>query len=175
MISLKRKRQPNSESGDANDSYHKDQEEEAVGSNVVHAPETPSKRRRGRPPGSVTKPQSTTNTPLKKATTHSTPKGKRLFETPSKSKPDSSIETENEVGNPIVRNADRSARRKSARTLVDQTLTLDDHQDDEEVDEEDTLAKRIWDADEGDEEDDAVRGSSDEGDSIPDPAVPVTP
>ncbi|KAL9021036.1 MAG: hypothetical protein Q9185_001704 [Variospora sp. 1 TL-2023] len=175
MISLKRKRQPTSESGNPNDSYNEDQEEEAVASNVVQAPETPSKKRRGRPPGSVTKPRSTTNTPLKKATTNSTPKGKRLFETPSKFKPGSSIGTENEVGIPIVRNADRSARRKSARTLIDQTLTLDDDQDDQGVDEEDTLAKRIWDADEGDEEDDAVRGSSDEGDFVPDPAVPVTP
>ncbi|KAI4118919.1 MAG: hypothetical protein LQ345_001106 [Seirophora villosa] len=172
-MSLKRKRQTNQEKTTANGSYHRDQEGEVVNLNVVQAPETPSKRRRGRPPGSTTKPKPTVNTPLKQATPRSTPKGNKPFETPSKAKPASSINAGDEVGNPVVRNADRSARRKSVRTLIHQNGTLDDDQD-EEVDEEDSLAKRIWDVDEGEEEDDVVRGSSDK-DSVPDPVLPVTP
>ncbi|MCJ1303964.1 Origin recognition complex subunit 2 [Hypocenomyce scalaris] len=104
--------------------------------------ETPTKRPRGRPPGSTTKPKSDPNG-------IETPKavGKKLFTTPSKSlaegSPNGTIS--------LDRNADRSARRKSARTIIERTIT-GDISDDNDLDEEDTLARQIWDADEPEEE-----------------------
>ncbi len=116
---------------------------------AVKAPETPSKRPRGRPPGSGRKakslvpgiePQSTQGTPKLKL------KGKVLFETPTKPREDNATDTPV----PIVRNANRSARRKSARAVIKQTIA-DNLSEDNEFDEEDILARQIWDADEAED------------------------
>ncbi|KAL8939636.1 MAG: hypothetical protein Q9216_003244, partial [Gyalolechia sp. 2 TL-2023] len=128
-----------------------------------HAPETPSKKRRGRPPGSATKSKTTPNSARHQAIPRSAQKGKKLFETPTKTNSDVATD-------PIIRNPDRSARRKSARTLVERTVTAADQ--DGEAEEEDSLAKRIWAADEADE-DDIHEDSDDE--PIADPTTPVTP
>ncbi|KAI4146025.1 MAG: hypothetical protein L6R39_003619, partial [Caloplaca ligustica] len=166
-MSLKRKRQTNHGSINGTGSYGEQQEGATSSVNVGQVPETPSKRRRGRPPGSTTKPKPTPDSRRHQDTPRSKQRGKGIFETPTKTKPAAS----NEAGNPIVRNADRSARRRSARTLVERTIAADDNID-EDIEEESSLAKRIWDADEADE--DNVRGSSDE-EAIADPAAPVTP
>ncbi|KAI4185238.1 MAG: hypothetical protein L6R41_004242 [Letrouitia leprolyta] len=130
--------------------------------NRDHAPETPSKKRRGRPPGSTTKLKTTPNHPRHQKTPRSAQRGKKTFETPTKTKSDVTT-------NPVPQNADRSARRKSVKTLLERTVAADDQ--DEEL-EEDILAKRIWDADEA-EEDDIHKDSDDE--PIADPAPPNTP
>lgn len=124
--------------------YGRDKDRETITS-ALKAPETPSKRPRGRPPGSGKKswslvgavePQPAQGTPKSKI------KGKVLFETPTKAREDV---TDTPV--PLVRNVDRSARRKSARTVIKQTIA-DDLSEDNELDEEDLLARQIWDADE---------------------------
>jgi origin recognition complex subunit 2 len=77
-----------------------------------------------------------------------TPRSNRklVFETPSKS---AKADTPN--GTPtIVRNADRSARRKSNRRILERTLNGDES-DEEVIDEEDELAEQIL--GDGDEED----------------------
>ncbi|KAL8943205.1 MAG: hypothetical protein Q9211_001074 [Gyalolechia sp. 1 TL-2023] len=164
-MSLKRKRQgineglEEDERPSTNGLQDKQQDGETLPLNGNHAPETPSKKRRGRPPGSTTKPKSTPNTPKHQATPRSIPRGKKLFETPTQTKSD-----------PIFRNADRSARRNSARTLIERTVTAKDQ--DEEAEEEDILARRIWDADEAEEDD--IRDDSDD-EAIADPASPITP
>ena len=84
-------------------------------------------------------------------------KGKLLFTTPKKSREATTV---NLTPNP-VRNADRSARRKSARTLIERTIT-GDVSDDNDL-EEDELAKKIRDEEEseGDEIQSDVEGISD--------------
>ncbi|KAF4543564.1 Origin recognition complex subunit 2 [Lasiodiplodia theobromae] len=78
-----------------------------------------------------------------------TPKSQRrvLFATPTKHDDD---EDETPNGTPtIVRNADRSARRKSARRLLQRDI--DGDQSDEGIEDEDALARQIWDDEEADE------------------------
>ncbi|KAL8721168.1 MAG: hypothetical protein Q9225_002093 [Loekoesia sp. 1 TL-2023] len=172
-MSLKRKRQDNN--GDVNENerpianglHDEQQERETSFLNIDQTPVTPSKKRRGRPPGSTTKLKSTPEAPRHQDTPRSIQRGKKLFQTSSKVESD----IQNEGTNPIVRNADRSARRKSARTLIERTVAADDQ--DEELDEEDSLAKRIWDADEAEEA--SSHGGSDEEEPVADPAIPGTP
>ncbi|OJD38828.1 origin recognition complex subunit 2 [Diplodia corticola] len=98
-----------------------------------------------------------------------TPRSQRrvLFATPSKHDDD---EDETPSGTPtIVRNADRSARRKSARRLLQRTI--DGGQSDEDVEDEDALARQIWDEEEVDE-----LGEDEEAIAASEPAaVPETP
>ncbi|KAI9805203.1 MAG: hypothetical protein M1825_001039 [Sarcosagium campestre] len=110
---------------------------------------TPTKRKRGRPPGSKNKSRKEVNgvasppSPLAHRTP-STPKStsKGLFSTPTKLRQVFSAQS----GSPIPRNADRSARRKSARALL-----AADHDVDSDSDpgENSLLARRIWDAEGG--------------------------
>lgn len=96
---------------------------------------TPSKRGRGRPKGSKNTPKKAgVSTPIKSS------QGKRLFATPIRA-------TGLEIGTlSIERNADRSARRKSARALIERTIgdELSDGEEDED------LARDICDFDEDD-------------------------
>ncbi len=79
--------------------------------------ETPSKKGRGRPKGTKNKPRSDDMTGTPKS-----PKGKKLFSTPKKSQG-------------ILDNAaDRSARRKSARSLIERAMADDISGDEEEED-----------------------------------------
>ncbi|GME46394.1 origin recognition complex subunit 2 [Neofusicoccum parvum] len=97
-----------------------------------------------------------------------TPRSQRrvLFATPSKHHED---EDDTTNGTPtIVRNADRSARRKSARRLLQRTINGD--QSDEDIEEEDALARQIWDEEEADE-----LGQDEEDVVVPEVAVPDTP
>ncbi|KAL8704258.1 MAG: hypothetical protein Q9201_002567 [Fulgogasparrea decipioides] len=166
-MSLKRKRQVDLESLKENEqpTVRNSQvglpDGESVSLDLDLASETPSKKRRGRPPGSKTKPKPTPDT----SRFQDTPK--RLFETQS----NAVSKGTDEAGIHLIRNADRSARRKSARTLIERTITTDEGQDDE-LDQADSLAKRIWDADEA--EDDDIRDSSNE-EAIADPTIPLTP
>lgn len=98
-----------------------------------------------------------------------TPRSQRrvLFATPTKQHDE---EDDTPDGTPsIVRNADRSARRKSARRLLQRTINGD--QSDEDEEEEDALARQIWDDEEADEL------GEDAGDNtVPEEAaVPETP
>ncbi|OCL14516.1 ORC2-domain-containing protein [Glonium stellatum] len=117
--------------------------------------ETPSKRKRGDQPlargihyGKVNR-----NAEISKNGINGpgTPRSQRrvLFSTPTKSRQEESTN-----GTPtIVRNADRSARRKSARRLIERTINGDES-DEEVLDEEDTLAQQILGEDEDDEDED---------------------
>ncbi|KAL8745776.1 MAG: hypothetical protein Q9190_002133, partial [Brigantiaea leucoxantha] len=121
---------------------------------VSAAPETPSKKRRGRPPSAS------------KSTSRSNGKSRLVFSTPIKQEK----EKESNHNVSIGRNADRSARRKSARILVQQTIANEGSGDDSV--EEDTLAQDIWDADADEDE-----GLSDgvENHSAADNGPPETP
>ena len=131
--------------------------------------ETPTKARRGRPPGSAQKVKPLLNgvEPKSQLGTPSKPKGKDLFSTPVKAAGGSS----GHGATSIIKNADRSARRKSARNIVERTAT-NDFSDEEDAEEEDVLARKIWDADEAESED--QQGEAD-GESGPDDTVPTTP
>ncbi|KAF6223557.1 hypothetical protein HO133_000400 [Letharia lupina] len=136
----------------------------------IASPEgTPTKARRGRPPGSAQKAKALPNgvasrsqqgTPLKS-------KGNDLVSTPVKAA--SGANGHGAVA--AVGNADRSARRKSVRTIVERTAT-DGFSDEEDVEEEDILARKIWDADEAESEDQQEEA---DGELRADDAVPTTP
>ncbi|KAL8803605.1 MAG: hypothetical protein Q9182_003110 [Xanthomendoza sp. 2 TL-2023] len=166
-MSLKRRRQNDQDSIKENEQSLARSSQTDLPCDPDKAPETPSKRRRGRPPGSTNKPKSTLADSQHAITLQARPKSRKLFETPSKSK---HPESEG-LGTLIVRNADRSARRKSARTLVGRTIAIDDGEAEEE-DQEGSLAKQIWDADEVD--DNNVQKSNDE-EPIAASVAPETP
>ncbi|KAL8794876.1 MAG: hypothetical protein Q9195_002588 [Heterodermia aff. obscurata] len=109
---------------------------------------TPSKPRRGRPPGSGKKTKATANAFQERTNQGTSPsnsngKGKLLFVTPRKSHQEDHGDEGPPI--PITRNADRSARRKSARRLIERTIT-DLPSEEEELDEGGTLAQKIWNA-----------------------------
>ena len=129
--------------------------------------ETPTKVRRGRPPGSGQngKGHSNGRGPQSQPGTPSKIKSNGPFSTP--------IKAASGIGNvsaPTVGNADRSARRKSARSIVERTAT--DGFGDEDAEEEDVLASKIWDADEVESEDQQEETDGEPGD---DDTVPTTP
>ncbi|MCJ1457202.1 Origin recognition complex subunit 2 [Mycoblastus sanguinarius] len=176
----KRKRQEGGESAEEGGSVSTRKKTRVGHANSQNGPEdsgpsttmemdTPTKPRRGRPPGSGQKPKQPPNCIDFRAEqgTPSKAKGNTLFSTPSKTL----AESDGESPAPIVRNADRSARRKSARTLVAQN-TADGLSDNDDLVEEDTLARKIWEADEG-VSDDEQREAGDE--LAADDAVPSTP
>ena len=128
-------------------------------------PETPPKRRRGRPPSSTTKSIATPQSSSFQDTSASTHSAQRLSQTPSRA------ERAKLRSYATVRNADQSARRKSARAMVERAMAPGQGHDGES-DEEDGLAERIWDADEvGDEE---LQGNSDD-EPLANAVEPVTP
>ena len=98
----------------------------------------PMKARRGRPPSNIHKGQVSGTTPVKAL------KGKKLFSTPVKSNGSA------EIGETpaLVRHADRSARRKSTRSLIERTV-LGTTSDNEDGDED--IEHHIYDSDEEDE------------------------
>lgn len=104
--------------------------------------ETPVKPRRGRPPGSGKKQQSlpdnVTTSGLKSLSISngkpSTPHERRTL-------------GDGDNATPVVQNADRSARRKSARKLLDR-LVANEMSESSDIEEEDVLARKIWEADE---------------------------
>ena len=109
---------------------------------------TPSKPRRGRPPRSSKKNKDTVNGFQEHANQGTSPtqpdgRGKLLFVTPRKSHEEHHDDEGTQV--PVTRNADRSARRKSARRLIERTVT-DLPSEDDELDEGGTLAQKIWNA-----------------------------
>ncbi|KAL8764201.1 MAG: hypothetical protein Q9184_000170 [Pyrenodesmia sp. 2 TL-2023] len=166
---LKRKRQDNHDTIQKN--TLQDQQSALAASKVKidQAPETPSKKRRGHPPESASKSKATADGATGQDTPRSKQRGTRLFETPSKTKPGAL----SEAGNPIVRNADRSARRRSVRNLVERTIAADENADGEDIEEEDdTLAKQIWDAEEAEDDDDRVCS---EEEPVADLVAPETP
>ena len=137
-------------------------------SDTISPVETPSKARRGRPPGSAQKAKALSNGAVPQHQ-HGTPskfKGNALFSTPIKA----ASGTNGNGATPIVGNADRSARRKSARSIVERTET--DGFGDEDAEEEDILARKIWDADEVESEDQQEEADGELG---ADETVPTTP
>ncbi|KAL9134969.1 MAG: hypothetical protein Q9175_003839 [Cornicularia normoerica] len=130
--------------------------------------ETPTKARRGRPPGSAQKAkalpngvgsQSQQGTPLEY-------NGNALLSTPVKAVSGA----QGHDATRIVGNADRSARRKSARSIVERTAS--DGFSGEDAEEEDVLARKIWDADKVESEDQQEEADGELG---VDDTVPTTP
>ena len=141
-------------------------EDDAASDNTAPE-ETPTKARRGRPPGSGQKAKGHSNGQGPQSQ-HGTPekfKSNGLFSTPVKA-----VSGIGNVSAPTVGIADRSARRKSARTLVERTAT--DGFGDEDAEEEDVLASKIWDADKVESEDQQEETDGEPGD---DDTVPTTP
>ncbi|KAF2490546.1 ORC2-domain-containing protein [Lophium mytilinum] len=123
--------------------------------------ETPSKRRRGEQDLMKELHQAKANGPntgeINGSNALGTPRSQRkvLFTTPTKARHE---DTPN--GTPtIVKNADRSARRKSTRRLIERTINGDES-DNEALDEEDTLAQEILGEDGDEEEQDEVNGGA---------------
>ncbi|CAF9904781.1 Origin recognition complex subunit 2 [Imshaugia aleurites] len=131
--------------------------------------ETPTKARRGRPPGSAQKAKAQALPNGAGLRSHrGTPskfKSHDLFSTPVKAA--SSAEGNGVIS--IVGNADRSARRKSARSIVERTTV--DGLSDEDAEEEDVLAREIWDADVAESEDQQEEADGELGADT----VPTTP
>ncbi|KAL8636209.1 MAG: hypothetical protein Q9228_006370, partial [Teloschistes exilis] len=172
-MSLKRKRKAYPESSKENEqptvNGTQDHPNGATESLTIHeAPETPSKRRRGRPPGSTNKPKSTLEAPRFQETPRLRQTAKRLFETPSKK----SLNGPKKTDTPSHGNADRSARRKSARVLIERTTVANAQADSGE---EDDLASRILDAEEEEEEEDESGGDSSDEEPVAHAAPPETP
>ena len=126
------------------------------------AAETPSGRKRGRPPGSASK--GTPKSALKAARTTSpsisTPRSERrvLFSKPKESSDEVTPRAQANGTKSPSKAADRSAQKKIARRLIQQTVS-DDISDEEDLAQEELLARQIRGEDEdgeedGDEEDD---------------------
>lgn len=133
-------------------------------SDDIPSESTPIKARRGRPPGSAQKANTLSNgaEPRSQQGTPSKSKGKDLFSTPVKT----GLGATENGATPKIGNADRSARRKSARSIVERTAT--DGFGDEDAEEEDNLARKIWDADEVESEDqEEVDGELGADDTVP--------
>ncbi len=122
---------------------------------------TPSKKKRGRPKGSKNTPKTARFSELEDVSY-----GKKLFSTPVKR-----IETQTNGTPSRSRNVDRSARRKSARAIIERTLG--ENASDEE---EDELARHIYDL-EGEEEDadESDKNIEEKEDADDPPSVPETP
>jgi origin recognition complex subunit 2 len=124
--------------------------------------ETPSKRGRGRPKGSKNKPKlaEKSSTPRKAVS------GEAVFSTPKSQK--------NSEANGIfntVPDADRSARRKSARTIIERTIA----DDISENDEDEGLARQTYGSDEEDEEVPSEDEISEDEDNQASASAPTTP
>lgn len=154
------------------------QKEKVNGEEHIETP-TPTKPRRGRPPGSGRKQQhSPAVAPERSIQKKPTSKGKGrlLFVTPTKPQQAAEIgDDDTDAPQPIVRNADRSARRKSAGNLIERTIT-DQLSDEDELGEEENLAKRIWDEELAGEDDQlgSEQGSG-EDELAAESTGPVTP
>ena len=145
--------------------YHSGDDAE---SSTILPEETPTKTRRGRPPGSAQKAKALPNGVghHSQQGTPSKSQGKNVFTTPVKA-------ASGAIGNGatrIVGNADRSARRKSARNIVERTAI--NGYGEEDAEEEDILARKIWDTDEADSED---QQEDVDGELGADDTVPTTP
>lgn len=115
-----------------------------VPSGTVQEVATPPEIRRGRPRGSSKKAkQANGKGSIDGPESPFSPKRNALFSTPIKT----SLNVNGETGPPIVRNSDRSARRKSSRTLLEPTA-INGLSEEENLEEDDLLARRIWEIEE---------------------------
>ena len=135
-------------------------------------PQTPTKPRRGRPPGSKNRVRSAQDGGISNSSAPKTPttnrQGTKQLATPSKSV----RFIDDEVNVVPVWNADRSAQRKSARKLIESTISgpLSDDDEGRLAEGEDGLARSIWDGEsteeeESEDEPDTVNGEPDPGGS----------
>ena len=131
--------------------------------------ETPIKRRRGRPPGSCRTPTSSTKS-RKKRVDEKTPllsgNGRLLF---SSRKDNHQSEGINEVRQgSTTQDLDRSARRKSIRNVIERNVA-DHSSDGSELGADGDIARKIWDAElaEDEEQGDFQHGQEDSNISSP--------
>lgn len=142
-------------------------EDQADGRTVDEGEQTPTKRRRSSAPNS-------------KINTQITPNGKSqvsVTKTPSRSKKGKDLNTSTKlVQTPThhattngVSNADLSARKKSARTLIGHTISGHSSDEDDLDEEEDMLAEKVWNQgeEEIDEDDEAPLAPDEESGTGP--------
>jgi origin recognition complex subunit 2 len=162
MVSVKRKREDDGHVEDITPRKLRARAHEEDDTDIPEV-QTPSRGARGPLAAEYGTPRSILKKPgVFNGPNGTTPKSNRklLFATPSKSADD---ETPN--GSPsIVRNADRSARRKSNRKLIDRAINGVES-DEEALDEEEALAEQIL--SDNDQQDDTEPGAQEEA-SIPD-------
>jgi origin recognition complex subunit 2 len=120
---------------------------------------TPRKRARGRPKKNATENHTNGTTPKKDSLL------KTFFSTPTKANGTSEADTPK-----IERNADRSARRKSTRTLIERTILGNTSDNDEE---EEDIAEEIYNSEEESKMDEYGLGLL--GELIEDENAPATP
>lgn len=118
---------------------------------------TPKKGLRGRP-------KSNTNGDLQERTPQKGLLGKNLFPTPAKT----NGTTEDNETPKIERNADRSARRKSTRTMIERVILGNTSENEEE---EEDVAQHIYDS----EDDDALEAGDETIEAAEDVSPPETP
>lgn len=145
MVSIKRRRDDADEDATPRKVRAHIADDEATGTDSdAFDAQTPSRRARNQHLADFGTPKSILKkTGIIGGTNGATPKSTRklLFETPTKS-----VDGGTPDGTPtIVRNADRSARRKSNRQILERTLNGEES-DEDVFDEEETLAEQILDA-----------------------------
>ena len=124
--------------------------------NATPDPETPLKRPRGRPPKTPRTPNTNRIDDTQAAAGTPTLKSKTLFKTPTKSATNG---TRGSIPVPVT-NADRSARRKSARAIIERNIA-GDLSDEDVFEQEGGLAAAIR-GEEEEEEDDDEGGDEEE-------------
>ena len=137
-------------------------------SDAASSDKAPTKARRGRPPGSAPRAKAAPNgvEPQSRKSSPSKSKSNNNMLTPIKPV----LGAIRNGANPVVGNADRSARRKSARSIVERSAT--DGFGNEDAEDEDVLARKIWDGDEAESDD---QQEEVDGELGADDTVPATP
>lgn len=146
-----------------------DQEEQDEISGSTHGAETPSKRRSVRLWGSTKNPKAVldrSGDQPNRSSPRSKLKGKVLFATPSSNRRNRDEDSAEHI-DPIISNADRSARRKSARALIQRAVN-EDSSDENDPHDKNVLVKSIWDVESSDEND-GPREENFEDDAIEEP------
>lgn len=154
-----------------------DQEEQNEINGSTEEAESPPKRKRGRLARGTNKPKvlNGLGEQLDRGSPISELKGKVLFATPTKNRRYRDEDSAEHIGH-IVSNADRSARRKSARALIQRTEN-DDLSDENDPHEENALAKSICDVEssgesDGPREEEIEDNTADEPSSTPSKRTP---
>jgi origin recognition complex subunit 2 len=142
--------------------YNAEPQEKEPTNTAVHEAVTPTKRGRGRPKGSKNTPKKDGETPKSKKLL-----GKKLFATPVKSI--GSFKDTDSPSSSFTNGADRSARRKVNRNLIERTMNGEVSEDEEDED----IERHIYGSDKEDELDvDAILGAEVAPDLNSEPTTP---
>ncbi|KAI9882708.1 MAG: hypothetical protein M1823_005543 [Watsoniomyces obsoletus] len=139
-------------------------DDEAEQEQQNHHQEPATKRRRGRPAGSKNRPRTAEVRVTSNSSAPITPSKPRQPDIPQYTTPSKSVRFAEEPGGAVpVRNADRSARRKSAQKLIERTTSGVLSDEDVLEEGEDELLQDIWGDDNEEEDDDNDQLGAEEG------------